>query len=124
MTDKGPGHPVQVVLRFTDALNARDLDAMMALLDERCIFDSTYPPPDGARFEGYQELRNFWKDFFRFSIEPRFEIEEIFDAGERVVMRWLYRWGNSPASRGHVRGVDLYKIKNGLIVEKLSYVKG
>ena len=49
----------------------------------------------------------------------RFEAEETFSAGDRVVQRWRYDWGG-----GHVRGVDLFKVQDGRISEKLAYVKG
>jgi hypothetical protein len=39
-------------------------------------------------------------------------------------MRWKYTWGNGGAGAGHVRGVDLFRLRDGLITEKLSYVKG
>ena len=44
---------------------------------------------------------------------------EIFAAGDRVVARWRYDYGN-----GHVRGVDVFTVRDGLVAEKLSYVKG
>jgi len=31
---------------------------------------------------------------------------------------------DAAGTKGHVRGVDIFKIKDGLISEKLSYVKG
>jgi hypothetical protein len=40
-------------------------------------------------------------------------------AGNRVVVRWRYTWKD-----GHVRGVDLFTIRDGLVAEKLAYVKG
>ena len=40
-------------------------------------------------------------------------------AGDRVVQRVRYSW-----DEGHVRLVDLYRVTDGKIVEKLSYVKG
>ena len=36
---------VQLVTRFNDALNAHDVDGMMALMSDDCIFENTYPPP-------------------------------------------------------------------------------
>jgi hypothetical protein len=36
-----------------------------------------------------------------------------------VVQRWRYSWDS-----GHVRGVDLFKVRGEQIAEKLSYVKG
>jgi hypothetical protein len=39
--------------------------------------------------------------------------------GDRAVFRWHYSWGN-----GHVRGVDIFRVEDGKVAEKLSYVKG
>ena len=50
--------------------------------------------------------------------------QEIFGLGERCVMRWRYSWVDTAGERGHVRGVDIFRVRNGAIREKLSYVKG
>jgi ketosteroid isomerase-like protein len=115
---------ISLVTRFNDALNARDVNSMMALQTEDCVFENTYPPPDGARYEGQAAVRAFWEEFFRSSSTARIEIEEIFALDERVVMRWVYSWQDPAGSAGHIRGVDLYRLRGGLICEKLSYVKG
>lgn len=114
----------QIVLRFNDALNARDLDGMMALMTPDCVFENTYPPPDGARYQGQAAVRAFWEHFFQTSTAATIEPEELFAAGNRCVMRWVYRWVDAAGTPGHVRGVDLYTIAEGLIAAKLSYVKG
>ena len=43
---------VDVIIRFNDAFNRHNVQAVMALMTEDCIFDNTYPPPDGERFAG------------------------------------------------------------------------
>ena len=43
--------------RFTAGLYARDLGAVMALVTEDIVFESTSPPPDGARYEGHAETQ-------------------------------------------------------------------
>jgi ketosteroid isomerase-like protein len=48
---------VGLVLRFNDALNARDVDAAMQLMAEDCVFENTYPGPDGTRYEGKPAVR-------------------------------------------------------------------
>ncbi|RLT38721.1 MAG: nuclear transport factor 2 family protein [Chloroflexi bacterium] len=115
---------IQLVKRFNDALNARDVDGMMALMHPACIFENTYPPPDGARFVGQEAVRGFWLDFFAGSSQAAIEIEEIAAWEDRCVMRWVYRWRNPQAESGHIRGIDLYTVADGLISQKLSYVKG
>jgi ketosteroid isomerase-like protein len=122
----GPGgdEAVRVVLRFNDALNAHDVDAAMRLMTEDCVFENTYPGPDGTRYQGQSAVRRFWEEFFASSHDPYFEVEEIFGLGERCVMRWIYHWVDATSGPGHVRGVDVYRLRGGLIAEKLSYVKG
>jgi ketosteroid isomerase-like protein len=119
-----PQSAAGVVLAFNDALNAGDVDDMMALLTLDCVFENTFPPPDGTRYEGHAAVRAFWEEFFRASRQPHLEYEEIIHAGDRVVLRWTYRWLEESGQPGHVRGVDVYRLRDGLIAEKLSYVKG
>jgi limonene-1,2-epoxide hydrolase len=115
---------IQVVAAFNDALNARDVDGMMRRMTRDCVFENTYPAPDGTRFVGQDAVRTFWQEFFRDANDAHIDAEEIFACGKRVVMRWTYRWTEASGIAGHVRGVDIYRIENGLIAEKLSYVKG
>lgn len=112
-----------VIEGFNNACNRHDIDAVMAAMTEDCVFDSTRPPPDGERYEGQAAVRGFWEEFFRRSPQARFEFEEIFAAGDRCVVRWVYHWVRD-GSPGHVRGVDLFRVRDGKVAEKLSYVKG
>jgi ketosteroid isomerase-like protein len=116
--------PIVVVRAFNDAFNRGDVDGMMALMTADCVYDNTYPPPDGSKYEGQAEVRTFWEDFFRGSKDPRIEIEDIFAVGTRCAMRWIYRWRDFDGQPHHVRGADLYRIRGGKVAEKLSYVKG
>jgi ketosteroid isomerase-like protein len=122
-TDPTPD-PVQLVIEFNEALNARDVDGMMRRMTTDCIFENTYPPPDGARFEGQTAVRAFWEDFFNDSSRAKIEIEELFTLHDRCVMLWTYQWTDPAGNSGHIRGVDVYRLRDGLISEKLSYVKG
>jgi len=38
-------------------------------------------------------------------------------------VRWTYHW-LKPTGNGHVRGVDVFRVRDGKVSEKLSYVKG
>ena len=39
------------VRAFNSAFNSHDIDAVMALMTEDCIFENTSPSPDGSRHE-------------------------------------------------------------------------
>lgn len=115
---------IEIVQKFNEALNAADVEAMLALTTEDTVFENTSPAPDGERFEGQAQVRAFWQDFFRGSDSARIETEEIVALGERCFMRWSYHWQGTDGEKGHIRGVDIYRLRDNLIAEKLSYVKG
>ena len=115
---------LRTVLAFNEAFNRHDVDGMISLMSEDCIFENTNPAPDGTVYKGKEAVTKFWQDFFRESPHAHIEIEEIFGLGMHCVMRWRYEWVDAAEAKGHVRGVDVFKLKDGLICEKLSYVKG
>jgi len=121
MTDDLARATLDVVHRFNDAFNRHDVDAVMALITADCVFENTLPPPDGERFVGASAVRAFWERFFAASPYARFEAEEIFASGDRCVVRWVFHWDDRG---GHVRGVDVMRVRGGRVAEKLSYVKG
>jgi len=118
-----PLTPTEVVQRFNEAFNRHDVDAIMALMTDDCVFENTRPVPDGERFEGRNRVRAFWEQLFGRSPKAHFDTEEIFAAGDRCVVRWVYHWVKE-GQPGHVRGVDIFRVRDRKVVEKLSYVKG
>jgi Ketosteroid isomerase homolog len=115
---------IRVVLAFNDAFNRHDVTGMMKLMSDDCVFENTDPAPDGTVYCGKEAVTQFWHDFFRESPQAHIEVEEIFGVDIHCVMRWKYEWVDTAGTRGHVRGVDIFQVKEGLICEKLSYVKG
>ncbi len=122
--DAATASTVATVERFNDAFNRHDVDAIMALMTDDCVFESTSPPPDGPRYVGQAAVRAVWESFFRSSPSAQFEAEEQFAAGDRCTVRWRYRWVDADGKEGHVRGVDVFRIRDGKVAEKLAYVKG
>lgn len=110
--------PLDVVAAFNAAFDAHDVDGVMATMTPDCVFEGT-TPPDGTRHVGQAQVRAVWEEFFAASPRAAFTAEEVVAAGDRVVVRWRYDWPG-----GHVRGVDLFRVRDGLVAEKLAYVKG
>src|SRR3954468_3001275 len=71
-----------------------------------------------TQHKGRAECRKAWQPIFD-DTASRFQVEESFTLGDRVVERWTYSWDG-----GHIRGVDLFKVRDGKVCEKLAYVKG
>ena len=114
--------------RFGAAFDRQDLDAVLAAMTPDCVFEST-APPDGARYEGAEAVRAAFGEFFAASSGAAFETEEEIVSGDRMIVRWRYSWpasaGAGPGNTaGHVRGIDVFRVRDGLVAEKVSYVKG
>jgi len=114
----------EVIERFGSAFDAGDLDKAMSLVADDIVFESTSPAPDGTRLEGTDAVRAEWARLFADTDDPHFETEETVVLGDRAVVRWRYSWREASGDRGHVRGVDVLRLRDGKIAEKLSYVKG
>src|SRR5581483_5155305 len=109
---------LDVVRACNAAWDSKDLEAAIGLITDDCVFDATGPAPDGLRHVGPDAVRAAWRLIFD-DRAAQFVVEELFGAGDRVVQRWRYQWDS-----GHVRGIDVFRVRDGRIAEKLSYVKG
>jgi hypothetical protein len=69
-------------------------------------------------------VRGFWERLIEGSPSAHFDLEEIFAAGDRATQLWRYTWVDSDGKTGHVRGVDVFRVRDGKVAEKFAYVKG
>ena len=122
--DAATAETIAAIERFNEAFNRHDVDAIMAAMTDDVVFDSTGPAPDGMQVVGQDAMRAVWEDFFRSSPHAYFDVEEMFAAGDRCTVRWLYRFHKDDPGAGHVRGVDIFRVRDGKVAEKLCYVKG
>ena len=109
----------EIMRRFNDVFQLHDPSALAELVAEDCIIENTVPAPDGARHAGREACVALWSAIAT-QAGTRFDLEETFVAGERATIRWRYFMadGNS------IRGVNLMRVADGLIVEAMGYVKG
>ena len=112
-----------VIDHFNEAFNRQDPEALAALLTEDTVFEDTSPQPDGTRLEGKTAVVAFWREWFKKNPGARFEAEETIICGNRAVVRWIYRKVRN-GQLWHLRGIDVFTVRNGKVAAKLAYVKG
>lgn len=108
---------------FNEAFNRHDAAALSALLTEDTVFEDTSPAPDGRRIEGKNAVVEFWRGWFVRNSDARFDTEEVIVSGNRAVVRWVYRKMRD-GQPWHLRGVDIFTVRDGRVAAKLAYVKG
>jgi len=112
-----------VIDRFNEAFNRHDADAVAALLTDDTVFEDTSPAPDGRRLTGKTAVAAFWRDWFVRNGDAVFEAEDVIVTGDRAVVRWIYRKTRN-GEPWHIRGVDVFTVRDGKVAAKLAYVKG
>lgn len=117
------GPTAEVVTRFNAALNKHDAAAVAALLTDDTIFENTGPVPDGTRIEGKAAVAAFWAKWIAANPDATFDTEEMIVAGDRCIVRWIYR-KTRDGKPWHLRGIDVFTVRDGKVAAKLSYVKG
>jgi uncharacterized protein (TIGR03086 family) len=60
--DWGVNHAT--LARFSQAIAAGDVDGIMGLMTDDCVFESTAPAPDGHRYEGAAAVRQAWDQLY------------------------------------------------------------
>jgi ketosteroid isomerase-like protein len=109
--------------RFNKVFNLHDVDGLAVLLTEDTVFEDTAPAPGGHRVEGKAAVVEFWRGWFERNPEARFEAEEVIVSGSRATVLWIYHKLRN-GQPWHLRGVDVFTVRDGKVAAKLAYVKG
>ncbi len=103
-----------LVLAIAEAVRRRDLDTLMALLDDRVEHQDARR---STALRGREELKQHFLELWRESPEASFGVDEIRDAGDWVVARqtWhglaqgrLTTWVARRFVSGRVRQIEVY----------------
>jgi ketosteroid isomerase-like protein len=110
-----------LVIRFTDAFNRQDLDAVMAFVADDAVYDEF----NGTRNRGKAAIRAAFEPQFRGDYgQMRFLAEDVFvdTTAGKALIRWVCTLETKRGPAGW-RGLDILHVRDGRITEKLTYAK-
>jgi len=105
--------------RFNTVFLQHDPTTLPSMIAEDCIIEKINPSPDGDRCVGRDACVALWTDIAT-APGTRFDLEETCAMGDRAIIRWRF-WSSDTTS---IRGVNLMRVRDGLIVEAMGYIKG
>ncbi len=110
-----------LVVRFTDAFNRDDLDGVMAFMAEDAVYDEF----NGTVNRGKAAIRAAFVPQFRGDYGTlRFHTEDLFvdSIAGKALIRWVCTLRTKQGPAGW-RGLDILHVRDGFIIEKLTYAK-
>jgi steroid delta-isomerase-like uncharacterized protein len=126
-TSSNPGSDADFITlldRFADAWNRHDLDALMSMMTDDCVFEaSAGPQVDGQRSEGKPAVRAAYAAVFEAFHDAHWASARHFIAGNRGVSEWTFTGTHNDGKRVEVTGCDLFTFRDGKIAIKNSYRK-
>ena len=109
---------------FADAWNRHDLDALMSMMTDDCVFEaSAGPQVNGQRSEGQPAVRAAYAAVFEAFPDARWAGARHFVTGNRGVSEWTFTGTHTDGARVEVTGCDLFTFHDGKIAIKNSYRK-
>ena len=110
--------------RFADAWNQHDLDALMSMMTDDCVFEASAGlQVDGQRSEGKPAVRAAYAAVFETFPDAHWAGARHFIAGDRGVSEWTFSGTHKDGRRVEVTGCDLFTFRDRKIAIKNSYRK-
>ena len=115
---------IKLLDRFADAWNRHDLEALMSMMTDDCVFEaSAGPEVGGQRSEGQRAVRAAFAAVFEAFPDAHWGNASHFVSGHRAVSEWTFTGTNKEGKHVEVNGCDLLTLRNGQIAIKNSYRK-
>jgi limonene-1,2-epoxide hydrolase len=110
-----------VIDRLVAAMNAHDVEAMVALFHSG--YDSRQPAHPGRAFTGTEQVRENWNAMFSGVPDFRAQLLRSAQDGELAWCEWAWQGTRSDGQPFDVRGVTLFEVRDDLIVAGTLYIE-
>ncbi len=104
-----------LVRRYTEAFNAHDVDAMLALAHPDVEWMSVMGDKVSVDARGHEALRAAMEDYFRSLPTARSEVEGALGHGEMLAVRERAHWRTGAGEDRSQASIAVYEVQEGLV---------
>lgn len=114
---------LSIVREFSRAWKDRDINDLMSMMADNCVYSASVGPEPGMRFIGKGEVRAGFEQMLVYDFAEHEEIRNLFVYKNRVVREWHSLSSDVKGDEVVVHGCDLFTLVNGKISAKDSFRK-
>lgn len=115
---------IELLQAFTDAFNRHDVDALMSMMTEDCVFEAAAGPQAfGTRFSGADAVAEAFSQVWATFPDAHWGNGRHFVAGDFGVSQWTFSGTREDGARIEADGCDLFTFRDGKIVVKKAFRK-
>ncbi len=115
---------VEFLKAFGDAWNRHDIDALMGMMDDDCVFHAVGGPDlFGRSYVGRDEVRTGFEAAWKTFPDAAWLDGEHFVCGDRGVSETTFKGTRADGTRVEARMVDVFTFRNGKIAVKNAFRK-
>ena len=118
-------HRQTLLETFTEAWDAKDVDALMELMAQKCEFRASVGPEPGASFVGRDQVRHGYGLFLGRRDGPVTDtnVATPLISEDFAVTRWTSRWSTPDGASVVVHACDVFEFEGDRIKSKDTYRK-
>ncbi|PMR72457.1 nuclear transport factor 2 family protein [Billgrantia endophytica] len=115
---------VEFLKAFSDALNRHDIDAVMEMMTDDCVFHAIAGPElVGKSFVGQADVRQGLENAWKTAPDARWVDGEHFVIGDRGFSETTYKGTTTEGVRSEARMIDAFTFRDGKIAVKNAFRK-
>ena len=115
---------VEFLKAFSDALNRHDIDAVMGMMTEDCVFHAVAGPDlMGKSFVGQAEVRQGLETAWKTAPDACWVDGEHYVVGNRGFSETTYKGTTKDGVRSEARMIDAFSFRDGKIAVKNAFRK-
>ena len=114
---------VRLLKQFGEAWDAGDIDELMSMMTDDCVYCASVGPEPGTTYVGRKAVREGFLAMLAFDSGGRSRAGRVFIASSVGVSEWSYLFRAGPDADFEVRGCDIFEFRSGRICRKDAFRK-
>jgi ketosteroid isomerase-like protein len=123
VTEPEDARHLRLVQQFGDAWDAGDVDKLMSLLTDDCVYSASVGPEPGTTYTGKEAVREGFVTMLALDAGGESRSGRSFVAGNLAVSEWSYLFRAGAGTDFEIRGCDIFEFRSGRISRKDAFRK-